>query len=152
MAMWTTGESGRKRGTVVKPTDAQAVQKRYEAGFLDSMDGRAEVTRTLRQRLGQLVADLGGVSNLSYMEQSICKRVVHLERLIEKRELTAAHGGAVDETLQLATINCLSGLFGKLGLKRRAKQISLKDYLTSKPEPPPAPPPPSTGHTPEGDQ
>lgn len=127
---WTKGQSGRKRGEVTKPTDAHEVQKRYEAGFLDSMDGRAEVTRTLRQRLGQLVADLGGVSNLSYMEQSLCKRIVHLERLIEKRELTAAHGGAVDETLQLSTINCLSGLFSKLGLKRRARKIpSLEEYL-----------------------
>ena len=121
-----------------KPTE---VQKRYEAGFLDSMDGRTEVTRSLRQRLGQLVADLGGVSNLSYMEQSLCKRVVHLERLIEKRELTLAHGGAVDENLQLTTINCLSGLFSKLGLKRRARKIqSLDEYLKRTPEPQPAPP------------
>ena len=77
---------------------------------------------------------------LSYQERSLCKRAIHLERLIEKRELTLALNGAVDEPGYFNAINALSGLYTKLGLKRRVKQLSLKDYLnSSKTEPPSAP-------------
>ena len=122
----------------MKPTDVPA---RFERNFLDSMDGRAEIVRTLRQRLGALVSDLGGLDSLSYQERSLCKRAIHLERLIEKRELTLAHNGTIDESGYLSAINVLNGLFSKLGMKRRSKQISLKDYLSHKPEPQPAPQP-----------
>jgi len=130
-----------------KSTKAIEIPTRFTDDFLSTMDGRGEVTRTLRQRLGQLVADLGGFSNLSYMEQSLCKRIVHLERSIEKRELSLAHGGECDETVYLSSINVLSGLFGKIGLKRRARKIqSLEDYLKRPPpEPQPAPPPAPSG-------
>ena len=130
----------------MKPTDVPA---RFERNFLDSMDGRAEIVRTLRQRLGALVSDLGGLDSLSYQERSLCKRAIHLERLIEKRELTLAHGGTVDESGYFSAINVLNGLFSKLGMKRRSKQISLKDYLNAakKPEPEAPPPAPSSGAT-----
>lgn len=119
------------RGRVVKPTEVPA---RYDPGFLDAMDGRVEAVRTLRQRLSQLMGDLGGERELSYQEKSLCKRIVHLERLIERREMSMAHGGTVDESVHLAGINSLCALFGKIGLKRRAKQIpSLGDYLKGKP-------------------
>jgi hypothetical protein len=74
-------------------------------------------------------------SELSYQERSLCKRAIHLERLIEKRELTLALDGAVDEASYFNAVNVLSGLYSKLGMKRRSKQISLRDYLTTKPEP-----------------
>src|SRR5215472_2092246 len=120
-----------------KPSE---VSKRYRENFLDAMDGRAEVTRTLHERLSALIADLGGLDNLSYQERSLCKRIIHLERLIEKDELTLAHNGPIDRYAHFAALNSLSSLFGKLGLKRRARNISLKDYLSTKPEPDPARP------------
>ena len=119
-----------------KETDVPA---RHTPGFLEDMDGRTEVSRTLRQRLAALVSDLGGLDALSYQERSLCKRVIHLERLIEKRELSLAHNGIIDESGYFVAINVLNGLFTKLGLKRRAKTLSLKDYLNAKPEPQLAP-------------
>lgn len=119
------------------PTDIPA---RYDEAFLEEMDARSEVYKMMSQRLLSLVTSLGGLDGLSYQERSLCKRAIHLERLIEKRELTLALDGAIDETGYFNAINVLSGLYGKLGLKRRAKTLSLKDYLnSSKTEPPSAP-------------
>lgn len=108
------------------PTD---VDPRYTDDFLEAMDGRARVARTLRDRMRALLADLGGPDQLSYMERSLVKRAIHVERLIEKRELTLAHGGTVDDQAYFSGITALSSLFSKLGLKRRAKQLpSLHEY------------------------
>ena len=124
------------KGKGEKPTE---IQNRYEAGFLDSMDGRAEVTRTLRQRLGELTSDLGGPAGLSYQERSIVRRIIHIERLIEKDELSMAHNGAVDKHAHFAAINTLTSLFSKIGMKRRAKQIhSLSAVLNAAKQPAPS--------------
>lgn len=99
------------------------VGPRFSEDFLEAMDGRGVIVRTLRQRLGQLTADLGGLAQLSYQERSLCRRIVHLERMIEKRELVLARGGTVDENVYLTSLNTLSGLFGKIGFQRRPKMI-----------------------------
>ncbi len=106
---------------------------RYDEGFLEAMDGRGRIVRNLRQRLDVLVSDLGGLDQLTYMERSLCRRAIHLERLIEKKEASLAHGGTVDESAYIAALSALGALFTKIGLKRRAKQIqSLSDYVSSK--------------------
>src|SRR6185437_6216787 len=102
--------------------------------FLSDLDGRYPVVRGLKQRLGCYLADLGGVANLSTMEQTIVKRIVHLEHLVEQKESAIIRGTATDITEYIASVNCLSGLLTKIGLRRRAKQISLTDYINSKPE------------------
>ena len=118
------GQKGRK---------ATEIAERYQEDFLEAMDGRGRIVKTLRQRLGALVADLGGLAELSYQERSLCRRVIHLERHIERKELSLAHGGTVEETDYLSAINCLSGLFSKIGIKRRSKPVmSLQDYLSGK--------------------
>jgi hypothetical protein len=104
------------------------------------VDGRSVVGRTLRDRLRGLVSDLGGLTNLSYQELSLCKRITHLERLLERQESILAHSGSVDLNCYYSAINTLSGLFSKIGMKRRARKIqSLEDYLKrSTPAPGPA--------------
>jgi len=53
--------------------------------------------------------------------------------LIEKKESTLAHGETVDVNAYLAALNTLSSLLGKLGLRRRAKQVpSLSDYVSGR--------------------
>ena len=118
------------RGKGEKPTDLTG---RYDEDFLAQMDGRVRVAKSLRERLGALVSDLGGMAALSYQEQSLCKRIVHIERLIEKDELTLAHNGTIDRHAHFAALTTLSSLFSKLGLKRRAKQLpSLQNYLSER--------------------
>jgi hypothetical protein len=120
-----------------KPTD---VENRYHGAVLDELDGRVRLARTLRERMRALTNDLGGVKELSYQEQSLCKRAVHLERLLEQKEAMLAHGGTCDESSYLNAINALSGLYSKLGLKRRARVLpTLREYVTAQRQAAPAP-------------
>jgi hypothetical protein len=96
------------------------------------------------------VSDLGGLTNLSYQELSLCKRITHLERLLERQESLLAHGGSVDLNCYYSAINTLSGLFSKIGMKRRARKIQrLEEYLKKPqpPEPTPTQPAPDQGAT-----
>ncbi len=122
------------------PTD---ISTRYGEAFLDEMDGRSPVYKMMSQRLFSLVTSLGGIDGLSYQERSLCKRAIHLERLIEKRELTLALDGTIDEPGYFNAVNVLSGLYSKLGMKRRTKTISLKDVLNQRSAP--SGPQPGTG-------
>ena len=124
------GASGQGKSNL--PTDISA---RYDEAFLDEMDGRSPVYKMMSQRLFSLVTSLGGIDGLSYQERSLCRRAIHLERLIEKRELTLALDGTIDESGYFNAINVLSGLYSKLGMKRRTKSISLKDVLNAQPAP-----------------
>lgn len=116
-------------------TKGMEVTPRYEERFMEELDGRSLVARELRDRLRALTADLGGLTSLSYQEQSLAKRAVHLERLIETKELTLAQGRRVDENKYVNCICAFSGLLSKLGLKRRVKVLALGDYLAAKSTP-----------------
>ncbi|MBX3347784.1 MAG: hypothetical protein KF747_03485 [Nitrospira sp.] len=122
-----------------KGTKPRAVARRFRPSFLSDLDGRYPVVRGLKYRYGCYLSDLGGLANLSTMEQTIVKRIVHLEHLVEQKESALIAGTGTDINEYLSSINCLSGLLSKIGLKRRSKQISLRDYLTTKPEPVAAP-------------
>lgn len=128
------------------------VPPRYKGGFLKDLDGRAPVVRGLRYRRACLQSDLGGTANLSTMEHTIIDRIVHLIYLAEETELALASGNKIHVADYLSTINCLSGLLSKVGLKRRVKQISLKDYLNNKPESISAPKQPAPSEPKDGDQ
>jgi len=114
-----------------KATD---VSEAFNADFMDELDGRVRLARTLRDRMRSLTSDLGGAEHLSYQERSLCKRIVHMERLIEKKEHALAQDGQVDEHLYFSCVNALSGLLSKIGLKRRARPVrSLAEVLSKEP-------------------
>lgn len=116
-----------QRGT--KPID---VESRYNPRFLEELDRRSMVAKQLKERLRRLMTDLGGWRELSYQEQSLCQRAVHLERLIETKELALADGRTIDENKYTNAICALSGLLSKLGMKKRVKVLSLHDYLQAR--------------------
>lgn len=129
------------------PTD---LPERYAKNFLDAMDKRGRVPKLLDGITNALYSDLGGKENVSVMQQMICEKIAYLKLMTGKTELTLAQGGSIDEAAYLNAVNCLSGLLSKIGLKRRAKSISFKDYLNAKPEPQapsPAPSGPQQGGT-----
>lgn len=130
--------SGKRGQQSLKATD---IETRYDAKFMEDLDGRSLVARALRQRLGELTADLGGWDALSYPERSLCQRMVHLERLIESKELTLAQGRRVDENKYVNAVCCLSGLFSKIGLKARRKVVTLNEYIEAKKATPATPTP-----------
>jgi hypothetical protein len=121
--------SGKRGQLGTKPIE---VGSRYDARFLEDLDRRSMVAKQLKERLRLLMTDLGGWRDLSYQEQSLCKRAVHLERLIEIKELALASGRTIDENKYTNAICALSGLLSKLGLKKRVTVLSLTDYLQAK--------------------
>jgi hypothetical protein len=110
------------------------VSAQYDESFMEELDGRVRAARTLRQRLRELTNDLGGLANLSYQEQSLCKRAIHIERLIEKKELTLSHGGKVDEQGYYSALTTLSSLFSKIGYRRRPKVVGTLAEVLSQQE------------------
>lgn len=119
-------------------TKATKVPEKYDPRFLQTMDRRLRLPRILRQSKDALLADLGG--EVSFQENVLVDRIVHLMGLVTEKEMALANGEKLDVSEYLNCINCLSGLLTKVGLKRRAKTLSLKDYLNAKPEPGPVRP------------
>jgi hypothetical protein len=118
-----------------KGTKPREVAQRFRETFLTDLDGRYPVVRGLKHRHACYTSDLGGTENLSAMEQTLVKRIVHLEHLVEQKESALVSGRAVDINEYLSTVNCLSGLLSKIGLRRRARTVSLKDVLSQQPAP-----------------
>lgn len=111
---------------------ATELPERYAPDFMDGLDGRTAVARELRQRLAALTADLGGDEALSYQQRALCRRVIWLEARIESMEAAAARGQVTSLTEYVVAVNALSGLLSKLGFSRRAKDVSLKSYISNK--------------------
>lgn len=110
------------------PTD---LPERYAKDFLDAIDKRVRVAKVLGGIINAIYSDLGGKENVSIMQQMICEKIAYLKLMTAQAELTMARGGRIDEPAYLNAINCLSGLLSKIGLKRKAKSISLRDYLNT---------------------
>ena len=129
------------------------VPRRYKGSYLDDLDGRSPSVRGVKYIRTCIELDLGGHDNISRMESSLVDRSAFLIYQAEEMELAVLSGKKnLNVTEYLAVVNSLSGLLARLGLKRRAKTISLKDYLSSanKPEPT-APSPPQSGPITEGE-
>ena len=124
------------------------VPRRYKGWYLDDLDGRSPAVRGVKYIRACIESDLGGHDNISRMESSLVDRSAFLVYLAEETELAVLSGKTtINVTEYLAVVNALSGLSTRLGLKRRAKTLSLKDYLTSaKPEPSSAPKPGDDAH------
>jgi hypothetical protein len=99
--------------------------------FLEHMDGRVALVKQLRRKLDDLYDDLGGEAQVSQKEKILCKRLVHLERWIERQEAVLMEGGTVHENTYLNAVNVLSSLCGRLGLKRRTKVVGTLAELLS---------------------
>lgn len=109
----------------------QEIPPRYSANWIESLDMRTSLSRAVRGRLAELEADLGG--NLSYQRQSLCKRVVWMEAVIEQKEAALARGEDVGQAELTQAVNSLIGLLKTLGLDRKARDApSLGEYLHSR--------------------
>lgn len=107
-----------------------AVPASYQPDYGSALDGRSRIAKIVRTRLSTLIADLGGVEGLSYLEQSLAHRLIWLEAKIEAFETSLAQGTEIPVTEYLSALNVLAGLCTRLGIRRRAKPIpDLKDYL-----------------------
>ncbi len=129
----------------MKSDKAWLVPRRYKGGYLDDLDGRSPDVRGVKYVRACIESDLGGTANISRMESSLVDRSAFLIYLAEETELAVLSGKkTINITEYLSVVTALSNLLARLGLKRRAKTLSLRDYLTSaKPEPQAAAPLPA---------
>ena len=108
------------------------IPARYREDWLTGLDGRSKTALALRARLSSLEAELGGPDRLSYQRRSLCRRAIHLEARIEAMELAHAQGRLTEAGPYVVAINSLIGLFRTLGLNRRAKDVTLVEYLSQR--------------------
>ncbi len=117
-----------------------ALAKRYRPGFLSQMDQRSRVYTALKETFDEIVADKGGLENLSAIQRSMIERFCHLKFCVQclEQRMAARVGetGNIDKDelskLTLA-INSMNGLGKQLGYKREAKQVlNLQSYIKSK--------------------
>ena len=84
----------------------------------------------MRARFDAVCADLGGADRLSYMQRSLVERALWLEYWLANQERELATGQAFDVSRWVQAANGLQGIYSKLGLERKARDVpSLHEYL-----------------------
>lgn len=110
------------------------IPAKYSPDWIERLDGRTAIARVINDRRQALEADLGGRAALSYQQQSLIKRAVFMEAVIEQQEAALARGEEVDQGKLTQAVNSLIGLLKTLGLKRVAREITMGDYLKRRQE------------------
>lgn len=106
------------------------IPAQYEAGWLDQLDGRRNLSKQMRTRFDEVCTDLGGRDALSYMQRSLVERALWLEYWLAHQERELAKGADFDVSRWIQAANSLQGIYSRLGLERRARDVpSLQDYL-----------------------
>jgi hypothetical protein len=105
----------------------QPVPPRFTTGWLGDLDGRLSLAKELRQRFESMTNDLGGSDSLSYVQRSLCERALWLEFWLSQQERDLANGTDFNVSGWIQATNSLQGIFSKLGLRRRAKDVPTLD-------------------------
>jgi hypothetical protein len=121
------GDMGRQRKMAVIP-DKQS------PGWLASLDGRTCVAQDMAGRFDEICRDLGGADRLSYMQRSLIERALWIEYWLASQERELAEGREVDTGRYVQAANGLQGIFNRLGLERRARDVTpdLASYIAAK--------------------
>ncbi len=111
----------------------QTVPDSYSNDWIEKLDGRYAIAKIVNDRLQALEADLGGRSALSYQQQSLCRRAIFMEAVIEQQEAKLARGEEVDQGKLTQAVNSLIGLLKTLGLHRVARDVpTLNEWMKKK--------------------
>jgi hypothetical protein len=110
---------------------------KYEAGFLEKLDGRTEVCKMLRAAYDEIAGDLGGEQNLSHVQACICERFVFLEATLrgwEKQIIERPKESQMMLSRWIQALNSLCGLAKTIGIVRVNKTKTLKSYIREQEE------------------
>lgn len=125
--------AGKKGAKSTKVLSLMDFPRRYTDEFLTTIDKRSSLSVLLRRRLGQLLDDMGGEENLSYAQRSLARRAIFMEALVQQNEERAANGVEIEPTQHASLINSLIGLYSKVGIERKVKDVvDLKEYIAAK--------------------
>jgi len=94
--------------------------------------GDTRWARRFRDVLGEIVSDLGGADQLSEGQRQLARRSATIALECEKLEAKAVSGEDIDLDLYGQLTDRLGRTFGRLGLKRVARDVtpSLAEYIT----------------------
>lgn len=105
------------------------IPSKYQPGWLMNLDGRTAICQELRRRYHHVVSDLGGAESLSYAKSSLVERLLWLEHWLQTQEQKMAEGAEIDSGRYSAAVNSLKGIIAVLGVDRKARDITLGDYI-----------------------
>ena len=111
------------------------IPAKFEAGYLDRLDGRTAIASAMRARWHEMTSDLGGADRLSYAQRSLVERALWLEHWLHVQEqaLADCRHGDFDAGRWTQACNSLLGILARLGLERRQKDVTnLSDYIAKK--------------------
>lgn len=109
------------------------IPQKYSHDWLEKLDGRTAIAKAVNERYHALTQDLGGADRLSYQRQSLCKRAIYLEAIIETQEAALSRGEEVDQGKLTQATNTLIGLLKTIGLDRVARDVpDLAEYLKAR--------------------
>ncbi len=123
-----------KKGAISKKPSTVPRNGKPSDDYLRLLDGRKAMPRLMRAQLQEIYDDLGGHDRLSTMQRSLCQRFVCVSAWQGSVEAKIANGEKVDDVIGtwLQSINTALGLAKTLGLRRQAKDVTLKDYVKEK--------------------
>lgn len=116
-------------------TDRRKLKEAKHERFLEGVDARFRPAAVLRRRYEAIMDDLGGVESTSYMQRSLAKRFIALEARVESAEAAQVESSEPPMTTAeyMQAINTMTGITGKLGLKRRPKPVkSLHEHIAGR--------------------
>lgn len=99
------------------------VPYKFKTGFLNGLDNRCGLAKTLRQNYEDIVEDIGGAEDCSHVKSALVERFVWLEGILQTLEHQMAEG-EIDKSLSkwVQAVNSLSGLAKVLGVERRSSE------------------------------
>ncbi len=103
---------------------------------IGTVDGRTRAAKAYEGTVNALVADLGGEEAISRAELEIVRRAAGLGVLAGQIEAAIIAGDDVEPTQYQSVANAQGRLLSRLGLQRRARDVTpvLSDYLKAKAE------------------
>jgi hypothetical protein len=94
-------------------------------------DGRGPWARRWSDVLAEIISDIGGHEGLSEGQRQLARRCATIAIACERMEGEAAKGNEIDLDAYGTLTDRLGRAFGRLGLKRQARDVSptLSDFL-----------------------
>ena len=114
------------------PAKRRSRAKKVRLLTLDDLDDRTRAAQVVREMRGEIIADLGGETNLSTLERSAVDHVALTAGMIRDVGVRWLKGDDVDPAAVATLANAFNRTAAILGWQRRAKDInppSLRDYV-----------------------
>ncbi|MEQ6886462.1 hypothetical protein [Salicola sp. Rm-C-2C1-2] len=105
----------------------------FRPNWIEQLDQRYGFAHEIRARYQRYADDLGGEASLSYAQLSLISHALFMQVWLNQQEHALAKGQEIDMGRYTQAMNSLQGIFTKLGLERRAKEVpSLSEYINRK--------------------